>query len=105
RRDTWTQRSDCASCPGARLVTDGRLAVDQTPMTALESVADAGRRPLCVTDVIGTSIAIEWTLRPASESRGDALTGGTLSRSNTFSTTKNGPARWPATTCEWFGSV
>jgi hypothetical protein len=64
-------------------VTEGREAVDQTPITAFESVAAPGRLPLAVSSVIGTSIAIEWTLRPAIESGVLRPTGGTPSRSKT----------------------
>jgi hypothetical protein len=39
-------------------VTEGRLAVDQIPMTALGSDEEDGRAPVAVTDEMGTSIAI-----------------------------------------------
>ena len=67
--------------------------MDQTPITASGSLMDDGRVPLAVSEAIGTSIAIVWTLYPASESELSVSAGGTASRSNTFRSTKNGSSR------------
>src|SRR6186997_3568489 len=81
----WPSRETCTklllyfSWPPPRLVIEGRLAVDQTPITAFGSVADDGRARLAVSIEIGTSMAIEWTLYPASASSLLLSTGGTAS--------------------------
>jgi len=80
------------------------IPVDHTPMMALGSDADDGRAPFAVNEEMGTSIAMVWTLKPASPSKFFVSAGGTARRSNTFRSTKNGSSRWPANTCELFGS-
>jgi len=84
-----SQGDDAASDAHASIVDAAGAAAARTlgqvqRLTELVgSLADVGRCRLLVSDAIGTSIAIEWTLNPAVESGVLLSAGGTPSRSKT----------------------